>query len=103
MMRPARLVEEQVGLALGMHYGGRGHGASAPRLHGGVRHLIASRSSLLFMVTWIGGADHVRCGGIRLPAQGVDALRWSEVQASICLSPGEAFAADLHLNANRRD
>jgi hypothetical protein len=51
MMRPARLVEEQVGLALGMHYGGRGHGASAPRSHGGVRHQTASRSSFLFVAT----------------------------------------------------
>jgi hypothetical protein len=40
------------------------------------------------MVTWIGGADHVRCGGIRLPAQGVDALRWSEVQARIAIDFG---------------
>jgi hypothetical protein len=31
-------------------------------LHEGVRHLTVSRSSLLFVFTWIGGADHVRCG-----------------------------------------
>ena len=85
MMRPAKLVEDQGGLALGMNYGGRGHGAFAPRLRGGVRRQTASRSSLLFMVTRIGGADHVHYGGIRLSAKDVDALRWSEVQANVCI------------------
>jgi hypothetical protein len=33
MIRPEKLVEIQIGLALQMYFGGRAHGAFAPRLH----------------------------------------------------------------------
>jgi hypothetical protein len=51
MTHPARPVEEWAPLESGMYCGARGHGASAPRLHEGVRHLTTSRSSLLFVAT----------------------------------------------------
>ena len=39
-MRPAKLVEEQVGLALGMHCGARGHGEQEPPMTDPVTEII---------------------------------------------------------------
>jgi hypothetical protein len=84
MMRPASLVEEQVGLAVGMHYGGRGHGASAPRSHGGV--LSSDSESVISSLCGYGGrgAECIRSSGIRLPA--TEDMRFSEQNSSQCVA-----------------
>jgi hypothetical protein len=111
MMRPAKLVEQQVGLALGVYCGGRGHGACASAAR---RRASSDDESVIFSLCgyWICGTDLGRSSGFRLPARRICAF--SERNSSGVLPsdqlgekrsprPGEAWAAHLHLSVIRRD
>jgi hypothetical protein len=108
MMRPAKLVEQQVGLALGVYCGGRGHGAFAPRLPEGVRHLTTSRSSFLFVATGfaapisVAAADFgFRPGGYAPFPNEIQAVycrqtSWGEEKSPSRRGLGGAFAPQRH-------